>query len=161
MYGEAERRMNVTTEAARTARIDFQIVPTKQLPPGRSCSLEETANRIVVSLGDTHATTAVCKELSFLHRTLTAQGRWVQTSFGGNSDRIEQPAEGHNMARIVWERVPGTVLLSKTLAAQVERNGALLWLVHEDHISAALCAELCVHGKRIGGDGLWQQRWPS
>lgn len=153
--------MSETSEAAEAAKIDFQIIPAEQLPPGKSCSLAESVDRILVRIGEAHATHAVCEELVFLHRTLTAQGRWVQCAFGKDPGRIEQPAEGRHVASIVWERVAGHILPRGALAAQVERDGALLWLVHEDHISKQLCAELCTHGERIGGDGLWQQRWPA
>lgn len=147
-----------TTEAAR---IDFRITPTRELPPGQACKLAESAGRIVASIGEDHATEAVCEELSFLHGTLTEQGRWVQVRFGDDPDRIEQPCQGGTRACVVWERVPAEVLPSRTLAAPVERDGVLVWLVHEDHVSAQLCAEMCAHGRRIAGDGLWQQRWPA
>lgn len=153
--------MSETQEVAGAAEINFQIVPTTQLPPGRSCRLVESAGRLVASVGDAHATPAVCEELSYLHRTLTEQGRWVQTPIGASPDRIEHPAEGRHLASVTWERVAPGVLPKGALAAPVERDGALLWLLREDHVSAQLCAEMSAHGERIVGDGLWQQRWPS
>lgn len=155
----SETRSAGVTQAQ--ARIDFQIVPVDQLPPGKTCTVVEVEGRIVASIGQGHASSALCDDLAHLHRTLTEQGRWVQTPFDGEANRIEQPAEGRRIARVAWERVAGDVLPAATLAAPVEQDGLLVWLLHEDHVSASLCSEMSGVAERIAGDGLWRQNWPS
>ncbi|MGQ4486850.1 hypothetical protein ACN6LM_003865 [Streptomyces sp. SAS_281] len=142
------------------AKIRFQVVPMDALPSGRACRVDEMDGLIVASIGAKHGTPALCDELTLLHEALMAQGRWEQTPCS-NTDRIDQPAEGLEMASIAWEQVSADVLPSNALAAPVEREGALVWLLNEQHASKQLCAEISDYGRRIGGDGLWRQHWPD
>lgn len=142
------------------AEIRFQVVPMNALPDGRACRVEETDGLIVASIGAKHGTPALCEELTLLHEMLIAQGRLEQTPCS-NADRINQPAEDLAMATIAWEQVSAEVLPSDALAALVEREGALVWLLNEQHASKQLCAEVSEYDRRIGGDGLWRQHWPD
>ncbi|MBK5994410.1 hypothetical protein JHN53_22735 [Streptomyces sp. MBT58] len=147
--------------AAAPVRIEFKIVPMRDLPPGAAVALDEVDGLIVARIGDTHATVQLCAELEELHRAVTQQERWVQTSTVSDPHRLERPAEGLGIAHVAWERVPAETLPHGVLAAPVERDGMLVWLLHEDHASVQLCAEVSEYGRRIAGDGLWEQRWPT
>ncbi|MGW7473697.1 hypothetical protein ACWGIT_19140 [Streptomyces cyaneofuscatus] len=153
--------MTIGAAAAAPVRIEFKIVPMETLPPGVAVALDEVDGLIVARIGDKHATDALCAELEELHRTVTQQERWVQTSTASDPHRLERPAEGLGIAHVAWERVPAETLPHGVLAAPVERDGMLVWLLHEDHASAQLCAEVSEYGRRIAGDGLWEQRWPT
>lgn len=142
------------------AQIQFQVVPMDALPSGRACRVDEMDGLIVARIGVQHGTAALCEELTVLHEALMVQGRWEQTPCS-NPGRIDQPAEGLAMATITWEQVSADVLPSDALAAPVEREGALVWLLSEQHATKQLCAEISEYGRRIGGDGLWRQHWPA
>lgn len=150
-----------TTISKAPVRIAFVIVPESTLPPDKAVDLDEVDGLITASIGKRHITEALRAELEELHRTVTQQERWVQTSPEANPHRLEQPAEGLGIAHVAWERVAADVLPHGVLAAPVERDRMLVWLLHEDHASAQLCAEVSEYGRRIAGDGLWEQRWPS
>jgi len=153
--------MSKTVGAAAPVQIKFQIVSLSALPVGVSVSLDEVDGLIVASIGEGHATAELCADLEDMHKTVTEQGRWVQTSTVSDPHRLERPAEGLGIAHVAWERVPAETLPHGVLAAPVERNGMLVWLLHEDHASVQLCAEVSEYGRRIAGDGLWEQRWPT
>ncbi|MFJ6438495.1 hypothetical protein [Streptomyces sp. NPDC091416] len=146
--------------SAGTAQIEFHIVPMGQLPVGRACDLDEEDGRIVARIGLAHGTAELCEDLAYMHRVLMEQGRWEQTSPCSNPARLDQPSEGLGLAYVSWERVTGETLPKGTLAAPVERDGVLVWLLHEDHASEQLCAEISAYARRIAGDGLWRQHWP-
>ncbi|MEV6471559.1 hypothetical protein [Streptomyces sp. NPDC051657] len=154
--------MSKTISGSRApVQIAFTIVPTDTLPPGTAVALDELDGLITARIGEGHITPELCAEIEDLHRTVTQQERWVQTSPEANPHRLEQPAEGLGVAHVAWERVAAGVLPSGVLAAPVERDRMLVWLLHEQHASAQLCAEMSEYGRRIAGDGLWEQRWPA
>ncbi|MFE1731628.1 hypothetical protein ACFW6X_15915 [Streptomyces bacillaris] len=150
-----------TAKAAAPVQIQFRVVPHDELPDGTAVALSEVDGLIVAWIGEGHATLELCTQLEDLHRTVTAQERWVQTSPASDPHRLERPAEGLGIAHVAWERVSAEVLPDGVLAVPVERDRILVWLLHEEHASEQLCAEVSEYGRRIAGDGLWEQRWPS
>lgn len=152
-----------TTITGGTApvQIAFEIVPESTLPPDAVVALDEVDGLITARIAEGHITPELRAELEELHRTVTQQQRWVQTSPELDPHRLERPAEGLGIAHVAWERVAAGVLPEGVLAAPVERDRMLVWLLHEHHASTRLCAEVTEYGRRIAGDGLWEQRWPS
>ncbi|MEU6614437.1 MULTISPECIES: hypothetical protein [unclassified Streptomyces] len=154
--------MSKTISGSRApVRIAFELVSASTLPPGKAVALDEVDGLITARIGEGHMTPELRAEIEDLHRTVTQQERWVQTSPELDPHRLEQPAEGLGIAHVAWERVAAGVLPRDVLAAPVERDRMLVWLLHEDHASAQLCAEVSEYGRRIAGDGLWEQRWPT
>ncbi|MFF7012267.1 hypothetical protein ACFY9Y_22325 [Streptomyces fimicarius] len=154
--------MGKTISGSRApVRIAFEIVPTDALPPGAAVALDEADGLITARIGEGHMTPQLRAEIEELHRTVTQQERWVQTSPESDPRRLERPAEGLGIAHVAWERVAAEVLPRGVLATPVERDRMLVWLLHEDHASAQLCTEVSEYGRRIAGDGLWEQRWPT
>ncbi|MEU2800356.1 hypothetical protein [Streptomyces sp. NPDC007117] len=153
--------MSKTISGRASVRIAFELVSEVTLPPGVAVALEEVDGLITARIGESHMTPELRAEIEELHRTVTQQERWVQTSPESDPHRLERPAEGLGVAHVAWERVAAGVLPRGVLAAPVERDRMLVWLLHEDHASAQLCGEMSEHGRRIAGDGLWEQRWPT
>ncbi|WP_228989459.1 hypothetical protein [Streptomyces sp. DH8] len=155
------KTITTTSGGKAPVRIAFEIVPESTLPPDTAVVLDEVDGLITARIGKRHITPELRAELEDLHRTVTQQERWVQTSPELDPTRLERPAEGLGIAHVAWERVAAEVLPTGVLAAPLERDRMLVWLLHEDHASAQLCAEVSEYGRRIGGDGLWEQRWPG
>jgi hypothetical protein len=152
--------MHRVSSGGTSARAEFESVTSDQLPPGKACDLREGRGWITARIPKRHATPSLLRQLTAKHQLLLEQERWVQTE-PETSDRIEQPAEGHEIAEAFWHRLRGDKLPKGELCVFVELEGRIVWLVHEDHATQQLCDEINDYLARIVGDGLWRQRWPD
>ncbi|MFE9737304.1 hypothetical protein [Streptomyces sp. NPDC006477] len=144
--------MNEVTEAR------YELVRGDRLPTGRVCRVQEAPGLAVVQILTGEATERLCDELNEFHRSILIEDRWIQTPIT-DPDRIEHEAERLGVADAWWEL--RSDLPANILCVPLEQRARFTWLVRDGEASERLVREMNRYLKRIVGDGLWRQNWPS
>jgi hypothetical protein len=142
------------------ARIQFEGVSPEKLPPGKVCDVREGPGWLAVRMHEREVTPQLLSQLNDKCQLLLGQERWAQTEME-DDHRIEQPAEGREIATSSWHRLRDDQLPEGELCVFVELDGCCFGLIHEDHLTQQLCDEINDYLARLVGDGLWRQHWPD
>jgi hypothetical protein len=142
------------------ASIQFEGVSPDKLPPGRVCDVREGQGWLAVRMNEREVTPQLLRQLNRKCQLLLGQERWAQTEME-DDHRIEQPAEGREIATSSWHRLRDDQLPEGELCVFVELEGCCFGLIHEDHLTQQLCDEINDYLARLVGDGLWRQHWPD
>lgn len=104
-----------------------------------------------------HIRAELVDELNRLGLHQVGHGLWRQRWTG--PDRVDQPAEGFNLAESSWEIVPAREMPKRRCIVPIEEDGSCIWHIKAGYCTAALAAEMNQMLERIVGDGLWCQSW--
>jgi len=96
-------------------------------------------------------------DLNWATRHMVGMEFWRQ--HWTHEGRMQEPAEGLNLAEAVWKIVPASSMPAGRYAFCLETRGRSIWLIRSGYCTAALRDahnEMC---RRLAGDGLWVQDW--
>ncbi|MEW2567698.1 hypothetical protein [Streptomyces sp. NPDC047070] len=104
-----------------------------------------------------HVRERLAWDFNWLTRHQVGDGLWQQN--WTHEGRMQEPAEGLNVAVSRWEIVPAIAMPSDRVVVAIEEEGSCIWLIREGYCTHALRDAMNVMLERIAGDGLWLQYW--